>query len=143
MSHHVIGNQEQENAGALSRAGYFSELFCSVQGEGLFVGERHIFVRTAGCVATCSWCDTVYSKVQTPRFVIHPGTHGEAKPWRPNPVALDDVVGAIRIERSHPLPSGTVLRTLPRLGQTRADEERVHPFFSAPASLAFALPSPA
>jgi organic radical activating enzyme len=75
--------------------GYFSELFCSVQGEGLFVGERQIFVRTAGCAATCSWCDTVYSKVQTPRFVIHSGAHGENKPWRANPVALSDVVADV------------------------------------------------
>jgi organic radical activating enzyme len=72
-------------------AGYFSELFCSVQGEGLFVGERQIFVRTAGCAATCSWCDTVYSKVQTPRFVVHGADDAPAR-WRPNPVALEDVM---------------------------------------------------
>jgi len=75
-------------------AGYLSELFCSVQGEGLFVGERQIFVRTAGCAATCSWCDTVYSKVQTPRFVVHAGAGVPAR-WRPNPVALDDVLGDV------------------------------------------------
>jgi organic radical activating enzyme len=62
-----------------------------VQGEGLFVGERQIFVRTAGCAATCSWCDTVYSKVQTPRFVVHASGDARAR-WRPNPVALDDVL---------------------------------------------------
>lgn len=137
MSHRVIGNQEQENAGALSRAGYFSELFCSVQGEGLFVGERHIFVRTAGCVATCSWCDTVYSKVQTPRFVIHPGTHGEAKPWRPNPVALDDVVAdvlamakanapvaTVSITGGEPLEQPEVVRALARA--LRARELRIY-----------------
>lgn len=72
-------------------AGYLSEMFCSVQGEGLFVGERQIFVRTAGCAATCSWCDTVYSKVQTPRFVIHSEEDAPAR-WRANPVALDDVL---------------------------------------------------
>jgi len=80
------------NAAPDARHGYFSELFCSIQGEGLFVGERHLFVRTAGCAATCSWCDTVYSKVQTPRFVIHPGANGTPRPWRANPVAIDDVV---------------------------------------------------
>jgi organic radical activating enzyme len=79
----------------VTTTGYLSEMFCSVQGEGLFVGERQIFVRTAGCVATCSWCDTVYSKVQTPRFVIHTNASGEPKPWRPNPVALDDVVSDV------------------------------------------------
>lgn len=75
--------------------GHLSELFCSIQGEGLFVGERQIFVRTAGCVATCSWCDTVYSKVQTPRFVIHPAAKGTPRPWRENPVALSDVVNDV------------------------------------------------
>lgn len=72
-------------------AGHLSELFCSVQGEGLFVGERQIFVRTAGCAATCSWCDTVYSKVQAPRFVVHGAADAPGR-WRPNPVALDDVL---------------------------------------------------
>ena len=78
------------NAGA----GYLSELFCSVQGEGWFVGERQIFVRTAGCAATCSWCDTVYSKVQTPRFVVHADAGAPAR-WRPNPVALEDVMNDV------------------------------------------------
>ncbi len=72
-------------------SGHLSEMFCSLQGEGLFVGERQVFVRTAGCAATCSWCDTVYSKVLTPRFVIH-GDDGDEKRWRPNPVSLADVV---------------------------------------------------
>ena len=74
--------------------GYLSEMFCSLQGEGLFVGERQVFVRTAGCVATCSWCDTVYSKVQTPRFVTHTDD-GRDKRWRPNPVSLGDVVADV------------------------------------------------
>jgi len=98
MSHidSMTGHRQKESAGAPdSPRGHFSELFCSIQGEGLFVGERHIFVRTAGCVATCSWCDTVYSKVQTPRFVIHSGSNGAPKSWRPNPVSLDDVVADV------------------------------------------------
>jgi len=96
-------NQQQPatDAAPVSSAttGYLSEMFCSTQGEGLFVGERQIFVRTAGCAATCSWCDTVYSKVQTPRFVVH-GAGDTPVRWRPNPVAigdvLEDVVGCAR-----------------------------------------------
>ncbi len=88
------GQLERTGDGA-SPQGHLSEMFCSIQGEGLFVGERQIFVRTAGCAATCSWCDTVYSKVQTPRFVIHSGTQGDAKPWRPNPVSLGDVISDV------------------------------------------------
>lgn len=92
-------------AGDAVSQGHLSEMFCSIQGEGLFVGERQIFVRTAGCVATCSWCDTVYSKVQTPRFVIH---DGDLKPWRPNPVALSDVIPeVVAMARAH-APVSTV-----------------------------------
>lgn len=83
------GSRHAEPTSALR--GHLSELFCSIQGEGLFVGERQIFVRTAGCAATCSWCDTVYSKVQTPRFVVHGEGEAPAR-WRANPVALDEVL---------------------------------------------------
>ena len=51
--------------------GYVSEIFCSIQGEGPLVGQRQVFFRTGGCSATCRWCDTVYSKVRSPRCVIH------------------------------------------------------------------------
>lgn len=68
--------------------GYVSEAFCSFQGEGIFVGERQVFVRTAGCTLTCSWCDTLYSKIQTPRFVVH----DSGKRTFDNPVSLDTVV---------------------------------------------------
>lgn len=93
-----------------ANAGYLSEMFCSVQGEGLFLGERQIFLRTAGCTATCSWCDTVYSKVQTPRFVVH-GNPSTKKAWRPNPVALEDVVvDVVTFARAH-APVSTISLT--------------------------------
>jgi 7-carboxy-7-deazaguanine synthase len=132
-----LGKQINDGAAAGALRGHFSELFCSVQGEGLFVGERHIFVRTAGCVATCSWCDTVYSKVQTPRFVIHSGAQGDPKPWRPNPVALDDVVAdvlemaqanapvsTVSITGGEPLEQPEVVRALARA--LRAKELRIY-----------------
>ncbi|AKJ64357.1 7-carboxy-7-deazaguanine synthase QueE [Kiritimatiella glycovorans] len=34
------------------------EIFSSIQGEGLCVGERHLFVRFAGCHRRCAYCDT-------------------------------------------------------------------------------------
>ncbi len=88
-------------------AGHLSEMFCSVQGEGPFVGERQIFLRTAGCTATCSWCDTVYSKVQTKRFVVHADGAGETR-WRPNPVALDDVLADVDATARVHAPVSTV-----------------------------------
>jgi organic radical activating enzyme len=34
------------------------EVFSSIQGEGLRAGERHCFVRLAGCNRACAYCDT-------------------------------------------------------------------------------------
>ncbi len=37
---------------------YLSEIFSSVQGEGPYVGERHLFVRFCACHRKCVYCDT-------------------------------------------------------------------------------------
>jgi 7-carboxy-7-deazaguanine synthase len=34
------------------------EIFNSIQGEGLYVGERQTFIRFAGCNLSCQYCDT-------------------------------------------------------------------------------------
>ena len=38
-----------------------SEVFSSIQGEGIHMGRRATFVRLVGCNVRCAWCDTLYA----------------------------------------------------------------------------------
>jgi organic radical activating enzyme len=62
------------------------EVFSSIQGEATRVGERHLFVRMAGCDLECSFCDTPASRrIPASARVFLPGRTEEV----PNPLARD------------------------------------------------------
>ena len=54
----------------MSREGYLDEVFCSIQGEGLYLGYRQVFVRTGGCSAGCIYCDTRRARNRRKEFEV-------------------------------------------------------------------------
>jgi 7-carboxy-7-deazaguanine synthase len=56
-----------------------SEIFYSIQGEGILTGVPSVFIRTSGCNLRCTWCDTPYTS------------------WEPDgqEVALSEILGKV------------------------------------------------
>lgn len=65
------------------------EIFSSLQGEGVFIGCRQIFVRFASCNFDCSYCDTPFQPSPTCRVESVPGSGNFSS--HDNPVKLDAV----------------------------------------------------
>jgi len=40
---------------------YINEIFTSIEGEGIYLGTKTLFIRFAGCPLRCFWCDTPYA----------------------------------------------------------------------------------
>jgi 7-carboxy-7-deazaguanine synthase len=53
---------------------YISEIFSSIQGEGMLAGRRQIFVRLMECNLDCSYCDTDFKKSDSGRLESKPGS---------------------------------------------------------------------
>ncbi|MFH1897351.1 MAG: 7-carboxy-7-deazaguanine synthase QueE [Candidatus Desantisbacteria bacterium] len=77
--------------------GNIVEIFKSIQGEGLWIGERQIFLRLAGCNLSCKYCDTGYALEVPQRYKIGNNTDRDKPcPYHNNPVALTETIEMIK-----------------------------------------------
>ncbi|HXE98607.1 MAG TPA: 7-carboxy-7-deazaguanine synthase QueE [Dongiaceae bacterium] len=53
---------------------FVSEIFSSIQGEGMLAGRRQIFVRLMECNLDCRYCDTDFEKSDICRVESQPGS---------------------------------------------------------------------
>src|ERR1700722_20731754 len=54
----VCGGGDQRSGGFAMK---ISEIFYSIQGEGMLAGVPSVFLRTSGCNLRCTWCETPYT----------------------------------------------------------------------------------
>jgi len=71
------------------------EIFSGIQGEGIFVGERHLFVRLAGCNLDCAYCDTPQSREPSSECKIEQIAASRMFDNFPSPIPVITVCNAI------------------------------------------------
>lgn len=87
----------------MSEPVFISEMFSSIQGEGMLVGRRQIFVRLMECNLNCTYCDTDFAKSDVCKVEAQPG-RGSFK-MMPQPLPLSRVA-AIVDEWQQQVPGG-------------------------------------
>lgn len=84
----MVGMMQAETVGLV-------EVFSSIQGEGLFVGCRQVFVRLAGCNISCQYCDTQESFAAPARARIETDPGRRSFIEGVNPLPVSDLVGYV------------------------------------------------
>lgn len=77
---------------------YLSELFSSIQGEGPYIGEKHLFVRFCECHRKCIFCDTDTQRTKTCMVQMN----SKEVEYIENPMSIDVLLELIlKIEKNN------------------------------------------
>ena len=79
----------------MSETGRISEIFSSIQGEGVYVGRRHLFLRLAGCGFGCSYCDQPEAREAPPKARIEVESATRRLRQVRNPLTAEAVAEAV------------------------------------------------
>jgi len=85
------GARVSEGDDQLSRSAFVDEVFLSVQGEGIWVGERQVFVRFSGCGLDCRYCDSQRARRLARECVVH----SDVAAVVPNPMGSGVLTGLV------------------------------------------------
>ena len=88
----------------MSVSAHLVEVFSGIQGEGLAVGERQVFVRFAGCNLACPYCDTPEARRPVPFAQVERAPGGRDFERVANPVTPGVVaswIARLDAERRH------------------------------------------
>jgi 7-carboxy-7-deazaguanine synthase len=77
-----------------SKLAPLQEIFSSIQGEGIHVGKRQVFVRFAHCHLKCAYCDTPMTSPSGQCQVENPPGSGQIA-YYPNPLTPEKLVELI------------------------------------------------
>jgi organic radical activating enzyme len=74
--------------------GNLCEVFSGIQGEGLYVGCRQVFIRLYGCNLGCRYCDTEYAHNAAGEYRMETSSGSRNFTCGANPLSAQDVVSA-------------------------------------------------
>jgi len=100
------------------------EIFSGIQGEGLLVGIRQVFVRFHECTLCCRYCDTSASYgPPPPACAVEQSAGCRDMQQLPNPLSTADVLAAVRrLQRDYPHHSVSLTGGEPLLRRLLLDE---------------------